>query len=185
MKNIAIKLLIIASVFGGTLVFNACDEGYRINTKKMIQDEQDLMEDYLQKEVNDSMTVKDTLTEISSRVVDSMESEGFLFFELRKGSTDTVRIGKEVGYRFNLFEIARDSAGTPEIYFGGSNFGSDSPLIYTAGNPDVRRGVYAGIDQATRLMSRGSKARVFVSSSLWTNDYRPRVIDIEVTYVEK
>jgi hypothetical protein len=46
-------------------------------------------------------------------------------------------------------------------------------------------GTYPGIDIAMRNMAYGTKARIFVLSSLCSNDYTPRVVDLEVTYVEK
>ncbi|MGM0375861.1 MAG: hypothetical protein ACQEQ0_03735 [Bacteroidota bacterium] len=51
--------------------------------------------------------------------------------------------------------------------------------------PNAYEGIYNGIDLGIRFMNFGSKARMIVSSSLWSNDYTPRVVDIEVTYIEK
>ncbi len=185
MKNITFNLLLIASVFIGSIVLKSCDEPYTINTKKMISDEQELMTDYLNLEVDSSLTVEDTLAAIGD-TINKLEDDGYLYFELEEGSSgDSVRIGKDVGYRYTYFEIVRDTTGVPFIYPYESNMGSEYPVTYKVGNPDPRNGIFSGIDLAIRHMNYGTKARVFVSSSLWRNDYTPRIVDLEVTYVEK
>ncbi len=177
MKRNIFNLLFLVSVIAGSIFMNACDDGYRINTKKMIQDEQELMNDYLN-------SVKDTLA-ANGDSIDRLDSLGYVFFELNKGTEDSVQLGKKVGFRYVYYEITRDSTGVPFIYPYSSNYHSEYPKTYTAGEVNVYDGLYSGIDLALRNMSRGSKARVFVSSSLWNQDYTPRVIDLEVTYVEK
>jgi hypothetical protein len=47
MKNIAVNLFLIVFVFLGVTFFSACDDGYTINTKEMIKEEEDLIDDYL------------------------------------------------------------------------------------------------------------------------------------------
>ncbi len=179
MKNIALNLLLIASIFLGTILFNACDEGYRINTKENIREEQELMDDYL-------YLVKDSLDTISTRVVDSLENQGYLFYELEEGVGDTARVGKEAAFRYVYYEIARDSTGTPVLYRTNSNYSSESPAIYTVGEPVPSAGIFSGVDEAIQNMTYDSKALVFISSSLWlTRDFIPRVIEIELTYLEK
>jgi hypothetical protein len=177
MKRNIFNLLIILSVIAGSVFVTSCDEGYRINTKKMIQDEQDLMQDYL-------LTVEDTLA-ANGDSINRMESEGYLFFELQEGTGDPVEVGKKVAFRFVYYEIVRDSTGVSFIYPYSSNYHSEYPRSYTVGDVNPSNGLYSGIDLAISHMTYGSKARVFVSSSLWTQDYTPRVIDLEVTYVEK
>ena len=177
MKRNIFNLLFLVSVIAGSIFMNACDDGYRINTKKMIQDEQKLMNDYLN-------SVKDTLA-ANGDSIDRLDSMGYVFFELTPGNGDSVKVGKNVGFRFVYYEIARDSTGVPNIYFNNSNYHDEYPKTYTVGEVSPYDGIYSGIDLALRQMAYGSKARVFVSSSLWNQDYTPRVIDLEVTYVEK
>jgi hypothetical protein len=178
MRNIALNLLLIATVFLTTLFFSACDEGYTINTKEMIREEQELMADYLK-------TVKDTLTDYSVSVIDSMDEQGYVFFELEEGTGDSVQIGKQVGFRYTYYQIARDSSGVAFMYPYQSNRNSAFPTTYTAGTTNAYNGLYSGLDLAVRFMKFGTKGRVFLSSSLWNNDYTPRAVDIEITYLEK
>ncbi|MGM0532635.1 MAG: hypothetical protein ACQER7_14905 [Bacteroidota bacterium] len=177
--KIVTNLLLIAAIFLGSLLFKSCDEGYRINTQEMMDEEQQLIDDYLD-------IVKDTLQESSVTMLDSMEERGFIFFELEEGEEDyPVEAGKEVGYRYTYYEIVRDSADNTMLYPYQSNRGEEKPTIYTVGAPNAYEGIYNGIDLGIRFMNFGSKARMIVSSSLWSNDYTPRVVDIEVTYIEK
>lgn len=190
MKRNILNLLFLVSVIAGSIFMNACDEGYRINTKKMIQDEQELMNDYLSRVVDPatSATVKDTLA-ANGDSIDRLDSLGYVFFELNKGTEDSVKSGKKVGFRYVYYEITRDSTGVPFIFPYSSNYHNEEPktysVSYNVGEGNVYNGIYSGIDLALRHMAYGSKARVFVSSSLWNQDYTPRVIDLEVTYVEK
>lgn len=177
MRNIALKLVLITSVIVGSIFMNACDEGYTINTKKMIQDEQDLMDEYLKQ-------VEDTLAEMGD-TINKMEEQGYLFFELEEGTGDSVEIGKKVGYRYVYYQIARDSTDVATLYAYESNYRSEKPVTYTVGAPNAYDGIYEGIDLAIRNMKMGAKARVFITSSLWNNDYNPRAVDIEITYLEK
>ena len=179
MKRISLKHTLIVLIIIVTASFNACDDGYRINTKEMIREEEQLMADYLD-------IVHDTLKNVSYNVIDTAEDNSFLYFELKQGAGDSVQVGKAVGFRYMYFEIVRDTAGIPFIYPYASNYESDSPFTYVVGNTNTYQGgIYPGIDIAIRNMAYGTKARVFLRSSLWNNDYTPRVADLEVTYVEK
>jgi len=177
--KIVTNLLLIAAIFLGSLFFNSCDEGYRINTQEMMDEEQQLIDDYLE-------IVKDTLDESTVSMIDSMEERGYVFFEQEEGDEDfPVEAGKEVGFRYTYYEIVRDSADNVFLYPYESNRGAENPTMYTVGAPSAYQGIYNGIDVGVRLMNYGSKARMVVSSSLWSNDYTPRVVDLEVTYIEK
>jgi hypothetical protein len=176
MKRNILNLLVLVSVVAGSVFVTSCDEGYTINTKEMIQDEQDLMNEYL-------FSVDDTLA-ANGDSINRLATDGYVFFELQEGNGDTVVVGKNVAFRYVYYEIARDSTGVPFIYPYSSNYHSEYPRTYKVGEVDAYNGLYTGIDLAIRNMTYGSKARVFVSSSLWTQDYKPRVIDLEVTYVE-
>lgn len=177
MKKFFVNILLIVSVLLGSVMINACDDGYRIDTKKLIREEQELMEEYFNDE-------KDSLAQLGDSI-DELKENGFAFFETQKGTEDSVRIGKKVGFRYVYYEIVRDSLGNAFLYPYDSNYRSPSPMIYTVGNTNIYNGIYTGLDIALQNMAYGSKARAFISSSLWTNDYTPRVIDLEVTYVEK
>ncbi|MGQ1889770.1 hypothetical protein ACT29H_04950 [Thermophagus sp. OGC60D27] len=179
MKNITLKLLLTGFIIMALIVIPACDDGYTINTKKMLAEEKALMEDYY-------FDVVDTLKEVSYNIVDTADDKTFVYFELRQGSGDSVKVGKVVGFRYVYYEIASDTTNTPFIYPYASNYHSDDPYIYTVGNTNTYQGgIYPGIDLALRNMAYGTKARVFIGSSLWTNDFVPRVVDLEVTYIEK
>jgi hypothetical protein len=177
MKRNVFNLLIFVSVIAGSVFVTSCDEPYTINTKKMIQDEQDLMNEYL-------LIVEDTLAAYGDSI-NRLDSLGYVFFELEEGTGEPIMDGEKVAFRYMYFEIARDSAGVPGIYPYLSNYEEQYPRSYTKGEVDPRSGLYSGIDLAIGHMSFGSKARVFVSSSLWDQRYTPRVIDLEVTYVGK
>jgi len=183
--KIVTNLLLIAAIFTGSLFFKSCDDGYRINTKEMRNEEKQLIEDYRN-------VVEDTLKKSSVSVIDSMEERGYIFFKLEKGEEDyPVEVGKEVGFRYTYYQIVRDSAENAVLVPYQSNSaseiskGTEDPKIYTVGTHNRHRDIYSGIDIGIRFMHLHSKARMIVSSSLWGNDYTPRVVDIEVTYIEK
>ncbi|PRY98308.1 hypothetical protein [Marinilabilia salmonicolor] len=179
MKRNVLNLLILISLIAGSVLMNACDEGYRINTKEMIREEQELMDEYLDIFVND--TVVET-----GRTLNYLDSLGYVFFETREGTDDTVKVGKKVGIRYVYYVIARDSTDTPGLYIDQSNYERPEPLVFTAGETDVYSGVFSGLNYAVTNMTYGSKAWVFISSSLWSRqDYTPRVLELEVTYLEK
>ncbi|WP_291856716.1 hypothetical protein [Marinilabilia sp.] len=178
MKRNVQNLLIFVSIIAGSVFMNACDEGYRINTKKMIQDEQDLLKEYLE-------IVEDTLAKQGTHF-NYLDSLGYAFFELREGTGDSVTVGKKVGLRYVYYQIGRDSTDTPGIYFDRTNYENPEPLVYTVGDVDVYNGIFTGLDLAVQHMTYNSKAWVFISSSLWTRqDFTPRVLELELTYIEK
>ncbi|PWD98325.1 hypothetical protein [Marinilabilia rubra] len=179
MKNISINILLILAVLAGSVMINACDEGYRINTKELLQEEQALMEEYFNEE-------KDSLAQLGDSI-DDLRTNGFAFFETQEGTGDSVKVGKKVGFRCIYYEIVRDSLGVPFLFESYNNYGDPSPKIYIAGNPDIYNNIYPGVDEAIKNMTYGSKARAFISSRLWTGnyDYTPWVVDLEVTYLEK
>jgi hypothetical protein len=177
MKRNVQNLLIIVSIIAGSVFMNACDEGYTINTKKMIQDEQDLLNEYLE-------IVEDTLSQLGAHF-NYLDSMGYAFFELREGTGDSATVGKKVGLRYTYYQIGRDSTDTPGIYFSATNNDDPKPLVYTVGDIDVYSGIFSGLDLAVRHMTYNSKAWVFISSSLWTRqDFTPRVLELELTYLE-
>jgi hypothetical protein len=90
-----------------------------------------------------------------------------------------------VAFRYNYYQIVRDSVGDPFLYGYASNYESPNPVKYMVGSVNSHPEVYRGIDLGIRYMKYGTRARILISSSLWNNDYKPRVAEIEVTYVEK
>ena len=179
MKNITSKFLLVGFIIATFFSINACDDGYTINTKKLLLEEQELMMDYYD-------LVSDTLKAVSYNVVDTADDKTFVYFELRQGTGDSVEVGDVVGFRYVFYEIVRDTTDTAFIYPYSSNYHSDEAFVYTVGNTSTYQGgTYPGVDLALRNMAYGTKARVFIGSSLWNNDFTPRVVDLEVTYMEK
>ncbi|SFE91067.1 hypothetical protein [Thermophagus xiamenensis] len=179
MKNIILTFLIAAIMILSSVFLNSCDEGYTINTKELLREEQVLMNIYYD-------LVADTLKDVSFHVVDTAEDKTFVYFELEQGTDDSVQVGKLAGFRYVFYEILEDTVGSAFLYPYSSNYHSDEPFVYTVGNTSIYQGgTYPGIDLALRNMALGTRARVFIGSALWTNDFVPRVVDLEVTYVEK
>lgn len=158
---------------------NSCNDGYSIDTKKLTKEEKELMADCLKEGARDS------LEQISDTTIDKLEEAGYIFFERKKGTGDSIKVGKAVGFRYKYYAIARDSTGMPFIYQYGNNYSVENPTIYTFGTTDVYNGIYSGLNYAIGHMTYGSEATVFILSSIWNSDYNPRVIDLKVTYVEK
>lgn len=159
-------------------MFNACDEGYRINTKKLIREEQELMEDFV--------LDQDSLKDIQDSILDVLEQDGLVYFETSPGTGDSVMPSQKIAFRYTFYEVVRDSLGNPFLWPQGSNMSSESPYTYVTGNTNYyNNGVYPGWDMVLQKMALGTKARAYIFSSLWDNQYTPRVIDFEVTYVEK
>ena len=179
MRKVTLNILLIGAVITGSILVNACSKGYRINTKKMIQDEKTLMEDFV-------LEQDDSISGIKDSIMSVLEQDGMVYFETQEGTGDSVKSGKQVGFRYTYYKVVRDTLGVPFLYPWESNYSSESPRIYTVGNTNVYNGgVYQGWDMALQRMAYGTKARAYIFSSLWSNDYVPKVIDLEVTYVEK
>lgn len=168
-------LFMFVALIAGIFFIASCDEGYRINTQKMMREEQELLEEYLKEHGDSLKEVAIDTTNLPS---------GLIFFKMKEGTGDTVQVGKRVAYRYSLYRLLRDSLNVPTLYLAGSNEESVEPAEYVAGAVDPRRSVYGGMDEGIRRMRRGEKAKLIIPSPLWSSDFVTRVMDVEVTYVE-
>ncbi len=163
----------------GFLFFSACEDNvYRINSKKLLAEEQELLAEYL--ELNE-----DSLVEAAIDTIDKSLESGLILFRMKEGSGDSVTAGKKVGFRFSLYRLARDTMNVPALYLTDSNIGDYEAVIYQAGSATpLSRG--GGLDEGIRYMRRGEKAKMILPSPIWgSNDFSTRFIDVEVTYVEQ
>lgn len=158
-----------------------CDDPYanRVDYSKLQEEEAELRMDYL----ND---VLDSLMEISTDTIDKMEEEGWVSFEIEKGSTDTVEIGKRVSYKYTYYYVFRDEeSDEPRRQAGFSNIGSETLTTYTVGSIGQQdTEVLQGVDLAIRHMCLYGKSFVLMSHSLARNDYMPIVAEIEIVSMD-
>ncbi len=124
-------------------------------------------------------------------VIDSSDASGLVYFELEKGTGDTVQLSKKVGIRYSMYYIL-DSVGAKEPYlakFRSIVFSAD-PIVYYVGKPDPNRGIYVGLDLGIRYMCAGTlekpaKSRMLFPSTIGGNDYVSRVMEVNITYMGK
>lgn len=177
-KLYPILFTVMAALF---LFFSACEDNvYRINSKKLLQEEQDLLSEYLELH-------EDSLAEAAVGIIDKRLESGLILFRMEEGTGDSVTIGKQVGFRFTLYRLARDTMEVPALFLSGSNLGDLEPVIYQAGSVTPLSGG-GGLDEGIRFMRWGEKAKMILPSTIWNgsrNDFATRVIDVEVTYLER
>lgn len=130
--------------------------------------------------------IKDSLMEISTNSVDKMDEQGWVSFELEKGSSDSVRVGKRVSFKYTYYYVLKDEeSGKLRAQAGFSNIGSETLTTYTVGqNLQQETEVLAGVDLAIRHMCLYGKSYVLMSHSLARNDYYPMVAEIEIVALD-
>jgi hypothetical protein len=124
--------------------------------------------------------------EEAEMVIDSSDESGLVYFQLEKGTGDTVQLGKKVGLRFTMYYIL-DSVGAGEPYLVKvlSNDGYADPVVYAVGNPNPSAGIYVGLDYGVRYMHAYGTSRMLFPSTIGGNDYVSRVIEARISYMGK
>lgn len=155
-----------------------CDDPYgnRIDYSKLQKDEEELRLEFYEKE-------RGKLMELSTDSVDKMAEAGWVSFEIEKGSTDSITVGKRVSFKYTYYYILRDEeSGEPRKQAGFSNIGSETLTTYTVGTKDTE--VLAGVDLAIRHMYLYGKSYVIMAHSLAREDYYPLVAEIEIVAMD-
>ncbi|TAJ08673.1 hypothetical protein DMA11_20975 [Marinilabiliaceae bacterium JC017] len=158
-----------------------CEKNNRKSPKQLLAEEMALLDEFYAK--SDSFKV--WVDRADGDTIDNRETSGLMYFQLEEGTGDTVQVGKMVGYRFQMYYLARDSAGAPTLWDRGNNYGQASPIEYMAGQPNPRNGIYTGLDQGIRYMKRFGKSRLIIPSPIGGGDYWTRIYEVEVTYQSK
>ena len=121
-----------------------------------------------------------------AEMVDTTDERGLDYFQLEKGTGDTVLLSKRVGIRYTMYYIL-DSVGAKEPFLvkALTNEGNADPVVYTVGKPDPYAGIYVGLDLGVRYMNAYGKSRMLFPSTIGGNDYVSRVIEARITYIGK
>jgi hypothetical protein len=170
------------AVFSLVVVFGVgCDDPYAnsVDYSKLQAEEVELRMDFFNE-------VRDSLMRISSDSIVDMEDNGWVSYEIEKGSTDSVRVGKRVSFKYTYYYVIRDEESDEPIRKPGfSNIGSETLTTYTVGNVGQQdTEVLQGVDLAIRHMCLYGKSYVLMSHSLARNDYYPVVAEIEIVAMD-
>jgi hypothetical protein len=176
-KMMALGLL--TTVF--VLVFSSsCDDPYRtVDYSKFIAEEAELRKEYIDRVFKDSLfaSLVDT--------VDKRSTEGWLSFQIEKGSPiDSVLPGTPVSFKYKYYYVMRDADDNPVLVLKYTNRDDESLASYTVGaltSSDSE--VYKGVDNAIHYMSLYGKSFVIMAHSLADNQYYPVVAEIEITWM--
>lgn len=159
-----------------------CDDPYsnRIDYTKLQIEETELRMAFYERE-------KSNLMEISTDSVDKMDTDGWVSFEIEKGSSDSVLVGKRVSFKYTYHYMLRDEE-TGEARLSTqtiTNVGSPSLATYTVGSRGQQdTEVLDGVDKAIRHMYLYGKSYIIMSHSLAYSDYYPIVAEIEIVSMD-
>ncbi len=157
-----------------------CNDPYgnRIDYTKLQQEEAELRKDFFK-------DVLDSLMEISTDTIDKMEEEGWVSFEIEKGSTDSILVGKRVAFKYTYYYVLRDESGDTRRMARFTNVGTETLATYTVGSVGQQdTEVIPGVDLAIRHMSLYGKSYILMSHSLAFNDYYPVVAEVEIVSID-
>jgi hypothetical protein len=157
-----------------------CDDPYadRIDYGKLEKEEAELRMDFFK-------DIKDSLLEISTDTIDKMDQSGWVSFEMKKGSSDSVMVGKRVSFKYTYYYVVLNKEGEPVLKPEYTNVGKGSVVTYTVGSigkQDVE--VLLGVDLAIRHMFLYGKSYIIMPHSLAFKDYKPVVAEIEVVAMD-
>ncbi len=166
-------------------LFTSCKKDNTKSPTELYEEEMAILEDFKQTDTYKGWFDEAELVIDSSDAVGS-SYEGFVYFQLEKGTGDTVLLGKRVGVRYTMYYIL-DSVGADEPFLikALSNEGYADPVVYTAGVPDPYSGIYVGFDYGIRYMNAYGYSRMVIPSTIGGNDYVSRVIEARITYMSK
>ena len=184
MMKAVFKVVIFIFLMGITL-FTSCKKDNTKSPSQLYAEEQELLERF-----KETKTYNDWFDE-AELVIDSSDAKGsykgLVYFQLKKGTGDTVLPGKRVGIRYTTYYIS-DSAGAKEPYLDKfikyiTDTTVANPTVYTAGQPNPQARIYVGLDNGIRYMNTYGTSRILFPSTIGGNDYKSRVIEVKVTYV--
>lgn len=156
------------------LVAISCDDPYKtIDYKKLEAEEMALLQEFL--DLNLETMVGEAIDTIHKK------TNGMIYFEMHKGTGDSILPGNIVGFRYKFFSIDRDKNDIPVLIEIGSNFTADDPFLYYAGTPSAP--AYSGIDEGIKYMRHLGKSKMIVPSNVGNNNFYTIVAEIEVTYL--
>ncbi len=173
-KNTISRLLIVFTVAVFFVTVGCNDNRNFIDYRELERLERELLQEFLDINLAE-------WTALATDTIDKRNESGLLYFEMLKGTGDSVRTGKQVSVRYTFYEIGRDDDDKPKLFYSSSNATSMAPLTYIAGNTSS---VFAGLDQGIRFMRLFGKSRLIIPSSIGTGQYITLVADVEVTALE-
>jgi FKBP-type peptidyl-prolyl cis-trans isomerase len=151
-----------------------CDDPYKsIDYSKLEAEEAALLEEYLDQELENMVNAAiDTIHKKDSRLI---------YFEMEKGTGDSILPGNIVGFRYTYYELARNDDGEPTLYPWYSNVSDEEPFYYQVGSPT---GVaMTGIDEGIKYMRHLGKSKMIIPSDIGSKNYFTVIADVEVTYL--
>ncbi|GAO28824.1 hypothetical protein [Geofilum rubicundum] len=169
-----------AAIIMSLSVATGCDDPYanQVDYGKLEKEEADLRLAFFD-------LVKDSLLELSTDSVDKLDEEGWVSFEIEKGSSDSVMAGKRVAFKYTYYYVFRDDEGVPVLSPKNTNIGTGTLATYTVGSMGQQDSeVLPGVDLAIRHMCLYGKSYILMTHSLAFNDYYPVVAEIEVVAMD-
>ncbi|WP_026475667.1 FKBP-type peptidyl-prolyl cis-trans isomerase [Alkaliflexus imshenetskii] len=174
LKNTISRLLFVSAAALFFVTVGCNDNRNFIDYRELERLEKELLQEFLDINLAE-------WTALATDTIDKRNESGLIYFEMLKGTGDSVRTGKQVSIRYTFYEIGRDDEDKPKLFFSSSNITSMAPLTYIAGNTSA---VFAGLDQGIRYMRHFGKSRLIIPSSIGTGQYITLVADVEVTAIE-
>ena len=168
----------------------SCDSNRIDSPRQLLAKELAILEEFLDSvptgegyEGNE-LSFKDLWTSEAVDTIDnSLDSNvGIIYFEMITGSGDKVAYGKEVGYRYIRYVLARDTVENANWFLSASNYNTDNPDTYVVGGSSSAP---AGVQEAISMMRKYGKSRVIVPSTQGGGSYQTSVYDLEITYLSK
>jgi len=156
-----------------------CDDSYSsIDYAELEEEEEELRLEFFD-------SVRDSLMRNSVDSIIDMDDNGWAFYETKKGSSDSVSVGKTVAFKYKYYYLTRDDDGEPALFLQYSNYDYETLTTYTVGSiGDQYNEILQGVDLGIRYMSLYSKAYIIMSHSLAYSDYFTVVAEIEVVSMD-
>lgn len=193
MRNIKISFkYCILFAFVVIIGLASCKETYYgIDYEELSREELELLERYHEEIMANGLSRIDSTTAVSIDTIDHRYTTGLMMYHTEIGKGDSVKLFKNVGYRYNVYAIGEEDDVTYEAY-NASNYYSPSPVVYRAyiindGTSASQTGVPLGINEALLHMRLGGKSKVVLPSTIagTGTNFLSLVYELEVTYIEQ
>jgi hypothetical protein len=175
-----LKFLLVLTITAFVVV--SCEDPYEpIDYSQLEKDELQLLKQYLDSNLNG---LKDSaLTYIKKDTLIQDDTTAWYYFEMEKGSGDSILTGDIVGFRLKYYELGRDDNDDPEFRLIANNTASESPQFFEAGNTGSQGYPGLGLDMGIRYMRHLGKSKMIIPSKLGSRDYYTIMAEIEITHL--
>lgn len=175
------------------ILLASCETNKIKSASQLLESEYELLDEFLsnvESENNpDGLTNRERLIHTAVDTLDHSKESGLLYFETVTGVGNPPTVGMEVGYRYNLYIISRDTAQVPRALISSTNYFDVNPTSFTIGGSTASslssKGIYPGITEAILNMRLYGKSTIIVPSPIGRGDYVSRMYELEITYMSK